>query len=369
MHARRLTRLAHRGLALGVVALAGCHPRPPDPPDGPDEPAPRVEDEAPRARAPDHAQARELVRNFEAEAAFTAFARLLKADPGDGEAGLGLAQTALEFGLEARAEEQFQHAVDLDSTASLGARLGLARLAFARYEQSGAQATFDSSQKQLRNVLAVDSDNPRALALAVLFHLRRAERRAGDRAPLARAICEEREPVHASLAASCGEEARRRGDPARARELFARALRADPKHHGAWLRWGRLELDVGNLRAARRDFERAADSPWPSLRVEAQAMLGVALDRLGDTRAAIAAYTAARDTCERSDRQPPPELLFNLGLAASELASTEAELDEAQAALERYLELAEPSDARRLQVQRALTELESIRAENERAQR
>jgi Flp pilus assembly protein TadD len=151
--------------------------------------------------------------------------------------------------------------------------------------------------------------------------------------------------------------------------LFVQATKADPEHHGAWLRLGVLELEAGNLRSARQYAEQATRSPWPSIRLPAHTTLGVALDRLGDTPGAIASYTAAWELCVGMDRAVPPDLLYNLGLAASRIADDEGELDRAQAILEQWLAIADTPHAQQLRVQQALAELASIRAEHQRTQR
>lgn len=370
MHSRRHTR---RVLALlaGLAAVVGCHERTPTASVAPTPPSASTQPRArPSAQPEDnHADARARLREFDGEAALAMYTRLLEANSADAMAGLGLAQTGLEFGLEQPATSVLERVLDGDETEAVGARLGLALLAHAHYEAQLDAAEFESGEFQLRNVLAVDGGNPHALALAVLLYLLRADRRGDGHAALALAICQDHEPIHASLAASCGEEALRRGDPARARELFDRAIQADPEHGGAWLRWGLLELGVGNLHVARHAFEQAARSPWPSIRVSAHATLGVTLDRLGDTPAAITAYREALQLCERSDHPIPPDLLFDFGVAASRLASSDIELSEAQTLLELYLASGDPPPPRQLQVQHALAELASVRAEHERAQR
>jgi tetratricopeptide (TPR) repeat protein len=310
------------------------------------------------------------VRCLEGETALAEYARLLNADHRDPLAGLGLAQTGLEFGLEDAAQRVLRQVIDGDKTHALGARLGTALLAFARYEQHDEEDAFDTCESQLQNVLAVDPGNPHAHALAVLLYLLRAQMHdQGSQSPLALAICQEHEGANATLAASCAEEAWRRGDPGRARTLFVRATRADPDHHGAWLRHGILELEAGNTRSARQYLEQAARSPWPSIRISAQATLGTALDRLGDTPGAIAAYRSARDLCVATDRAVPADLLYNLGLAASRAGDDEAELEEARALLDEYLIRGNPPESRKLRVQQALRELELIRAEHERTKR
>ncbi len=309
-----------------------------------------------------------MVLELEGDAALRTYTRLLTANSRDVRAGLELGQTAIEFGLQASGEEALQGVLEGEKVHAFGARLGLALLAFARYEASADPADFATGESHLRNVLAVEPGNPHALAHVVLLYLLRAENDPGY-APLARTICQEHEPSHASLAASCAEEARRRGDPQRARDLFARATKADPEHHGAWLRLGVLELEAGNLRSARYYVEQATRSPWPSIRLSANTTLGVTLDRLGDTADAIVAYTAAWDLCVGMNRAAPPDLLFNLGLAASRIAEDEAEIARAQAILEQWLAIADRPQAQKLRVQQALAELDSIRAEHQRTQR
>lgn len=361
-----------RGLVLFVAStLLGCDEPTPTPTVKPEPPAARVNTKSCGARRVGHDRARELVRCLEGDAALAEYARLLSVDPRDSLAGLGLAQTALEFGLEDEAQRELAQTLERDKTHGLGARLGYALLAFARYEQHDDEESFRTCEHQLQNVLAVDPGNPHARALAVLLYLLRAQKQdLGSPAPLARAICEEHEGADAAvLASSCAEEAWRRGDPALARTLFVRATRVDPDHHGAWMRHGVLELEAGNLRSARQCFEQAVRSPWPSIRISAHATLGTALDQLGDMAGAIAAYRTALDLCVRTDRAVPPDLLYNLGLAASQVGDDEAELAEARALLEEYLTRGNPSASRKLRVQHALRELELIHAEHERAKR
>jgi tetratricopeptide (TPR) repeat protein len=329
---------------------------------------------APPTRLPSSARvtselARELVRNLEGEAALRTYTQLLTANSRDARSGLALAQTAIEFGLHESGDAALRQVLEGEKVHAIGARLGLSLLALARYETSADPADFKTSEDQLRNVLAVEPDNPHALAQAVLLYLLRAEKEPGRHTPLARTICQEHEGTHASLAASCAEEARRRGDPRGARSLFVQATKADPEHHGAWLRLGVLELEAGNLRSARQYAEQATRSPWPSIRLPAHTTLGVALDRLGDTPGAIASYTAAWELCVGMDRAVPPDLLYNLGLAASRIADDEGELDRAQAILEQWLAIADTPHAQQLRVQQALAELASIRAEHQRTQR
>jgi tetratricopeptide (TPR) repeat protein len=360
-----------RGLALLVgLTLVGCQEPTPTPTVKPEPPAVRVDAKSCGARRVGHERARELVRCLEGDAALAEYARLLRADQRDPLAGLGLAQTGLEFGLEDEAQRVLLQVIEGDKKYALGARLGAALLAFARYEQHDEQDAFNTCEKQLQNLLAVDPGNPYAHAQAVLLYLLRAQLHdQGSQSPLALAICQEHEGANATLAASCAEEAWRRGDPGRARRLFVRATRADPDHHGAWLRHGILELEAGNTRSARQYLEQAARSPWPSIRISAQATLGTALDRLGDTPGAIAAYRIARDLCVATDRAVPADLLYNLGLAMSRAGDDDAELAEARALLDEYLTRGNPPESRKLQVQRALRELELIRAEHERTKR
>jgi tetratricopeptide (TPR) repeat protein len=362
-----------RSVALVVgLGLLGCREPTPTPPTSPEPAAARVNTNTKScgARRVGHDRARELVRCLEGDAALAEYARLLSIDHGDSLAGLGLAQTALEFGFEIQAQRVLDQAVQSDKTHALGARLGQALLAFALYEQHDVEEAFRICERHLQNVLAVDPDNPHAHALAVLLYLLRAQMQdPGSHSPLARAICEEHEGAHAALATSCAEEAWRRGNPGLARTLFVRATRADPDHHGAWMRHGILELEAGNLRSARQYLEQAARSPWPSIRISAHATLGTALDQLGDTAGAIAAYRTARDLCARTNRSVPPDLLYNLGLAASQIGDGEAELAEARTLLEEYLSRGNPSASRKLRVQHALRELELIAAEHERAKR
>ncbi len=365
---RQTRTLAVWGLVAACLACRAPAPAPATTPESFERPrmAPVARTEA---ELRGHARARERVRELDGEAALEAYARLLNRDPGDALAGLGLAQTALEFGLEDRAAVLLARVVDDNRTYAHGGRLGAALLAFARYEADAEPGELERGENHLRNVLAVEPGHPHALAQAVLLYLLGDEREAGSYAPLARAICSERDPDHAALAGACAEEAWRRGAPERARELFARATRLDPDAHGAWLRWAILELEAGNLRSARRYLEQATRSPWPSLCSFAGLTLGVVLDRLGDTPGAIASYEQALDLLERCDRPAPPELLYNLGLALTRIADSEAELARAQALLERYLADAQAPEHARLRVQQALAELELIRAEHQRAQR
>jgi tetratricopeptide (TPR) repeat protein len=356
-------------LGLGLLACREGAPTPSQPPEPREAAQPPVSKKSCGARRSGHDRARELVRCLEGEAALAEYARLLSIDPRDSLAGLGLAQTALEFGLEDQAQRALEQAIQTDKAQSLGARLGQALLAFSRYEQHD-EAAFETCELQLQNVLAVEPVNPHALALAVLLYVLRAEQQdPGTPSPLARAICEEHDGGNAILAASCAEEAWRRGDPGLARTLFDRATRVDANHHGAWMRHGMLELEAGNVRSAARYLEQAARSPWPSIRISAHATLGTALERLGDTSGAIAAYRSAWDLCIRTNRGVPPDLLYNLGLAASQAANDEAELAEAHELLEQYLASGNPPETRKLRVQHALRELELIRAEHERAKR
>lgn len=368
MHARSpIRRFLSFGALACVVALSGCRAAEPSETVQPDR-ATRPSRMPSRARVTPEL-ARELVRNLEGDAALGMYARLLSANSKDALSGLALAQTAIEFELQPQGEAALQQVLEGDKVHALGARLGLALLYFARYEANADGGDFRASEGQLRNVLAIEPEHPHALAQAVLLYLLRAEKEAGRHAALAQAICQEREPTHASLAASCAEEAWRRGDPQRARELFAHAARADPEHHGAWLRWGTLELEAGNLRSARQYVEHATRSPWPSVRLTAHITLGVAFERLGDTREAVTAYAAARDLYVAMSRTVPPDLLYNLGLAASRIAEGEAEIANAEAILELWQEIEFTSHEQQLRVQQALDELDSLRAEYERTQR
>jgi tetratricopeptide (TPR) repeat protein len=355
-------------MVVGLTLLA-CREPTPTPPVTPELPEVRVNTKPCGARRVGHDRARELVRCLDGEAALAEYARLLSVDQRDPLAGLNLAQTALEFGLEDKAYRVLGQAIESDKTHSLGARLGQALLAFARYEQHDDDA-FRTCEQHLQNVLAVDPGNPHALALAVLLYLLRAEQQdPGSHSQLARAICEEHEGGNAILASSCAEEAWRRGDPGLARTLFVRATRADSDHHGAWMRHGILELEAGNIHSARQYLEQAVHSPWPSIRISAHATLGTALDQLGDTPGAIAAYRSARDLCVRTNRIVPSDLLYNLGLATSRVGGDEAELAEARKLLEEYLVRENPPASRKLRVEHALRELDSIRSEQERAKR
>jgi tetratricopeptide (TPR) repeat protein len=362
-----------RGLALVVVLaqLACREPTPtPTPTVTPEPREPHVNKKSCGAHRSGHDRARELVRCLEGESALAEYQQLLGADQRDPLAGLGLAQTALEFGLEADADRVLRDAIQTDKVQATGARLGHALLAFARYEQQAAEDAFNTCELQLQNILAVEPGNGYARALAVLLYLLRAQMQdPGSHSPLARAICQEHEDSNAMLASSCAEEAWRRGDPTLARTLFVRAIRIDPDHHGAWMRHGILELEAGNVRSARQYLEQAIDSPWPSIRISAHATLGTALERLGDTPAAMAAYRTARDLCIRTNRAVPADLLYNMGLAASRVGDDEAELAEARMLLEEYSSRGNPPESRKLRVQEALRELELIRAEQERTQR
>jgi Flp pilus assembly protein TadD len=364
------TLLVVCSLALTISGPLACREPPSTPPEPPDPPEVRVDTKSCGARRVGHERARELVRCLEGEAALAEYAHLLTADQTDALAGLGVAQTALEFGLEQEAARVLTQALESDKTHALGARLGLALLELTRYEQQHDEAAFGACETQLRNVLAVDAGNPHAHALVVLLYLLHAQvQDSGSHAALARNICQEHADAESTLAASCAEEAWRRGDPGLARTLFARATRADPNHHGAWVRHGMLELEAGNVRSARRYLEQAVRSPWPSIRISAHATLGTALDRLGDVPGAIAAYRTARDLCIRTHRVVPSELLYNLGLAVSRVGDDEAELADARKLLEEYLTREDPPAARKLRVQQALSELELIRAEQQRAKR
>jgi len=366
--ASRVRRFFKLGVLACIVVLSACRAATSTDSAQPEQSSTRPSRVPSRARVTSEL-AREMVRNLEGDAALRTYTRMLTANSRDERSGLALAQTAIEFGLQEPGEAALKQVLQGERVHAIGARLGLSLLAFARYEASADPADFSTCEDQLRNVLAVEPDNPHALAQAVLLHLLRAEKEPGRHAPLARTICQEHEPHHASLAASCAEEARRRGDPQGARSLFVRATQADPEHHGAWLRLGILELEAGNLRSARQYVEQAARSPWPSIRLTAHTTLGVTLDRLGDTPGAIASYTAAWELCIGMDRAAPPELLYNLGLAASRIADDEAELARAQAILEQWLAITDTPHAQKLRVQQALAELESIRAEYQRTQR
>ena len=295
--------------------------------------------------------------------------KLLQADKRDVLAALAIAQLGFEFGLE-NTTSMLRQAFARDTYGSLGARLGLAFVAFAQYEQSGDESEFETCDKQLKNVLAIEPDNPHALAQAVLLYLARSEHeQQSGHSSLAQAICQSREPTHATLAASCAEEAWRRGDPTRARALFIHATQADPQLHGAWMQHAMLEFEAGNIRSAQQFLERAIESPWPSIRISARATLGATLDQLGDTPGAIAAYRSARELCDRTKCTVAPDLLFNLGLALSRVGDDEAELAEARAVLEQVSRRADLPQSRKLRVEQALRELDSIRAEHERAKR
>lgn len=84
----------------------------------------------------------------------------------------------------------------------------------------------------------------------------------------------ENEPTNSSLLASWAMmEGRELSNVKRARDLFERAVTADPYFGPAWHSWGCLEMSAGSLTKARELFRKAADvrpedpSPWHTLGV------------------------------------------------------------------------------------------------------
>ena len=374
-------RTATQRLGIGLFGLAGllaCRPDagkivPPDP-EPPIEAKPRAEVEAPPACGAglvDHARALALVACLDGEAALAEFDRLLEVDQRDALAGLGLARVGVEFGLEAEARGLLAERVDDNRKTALGGRLGLALLAMREYEETPSDDAFHQAQSQLRNVLAVEGQNPHARALAVVLYLERADIEGGTGAghsPLAQAICEGQLLDSAALLASCAEEAARRGEPDLARTLFAEAWASEGEHHAAALRHGVFELRVDNLRRARTLLEQALASPWPSIRIAAQTGLGATLERLGDSPSAIEAYRAALELSRMLERPDPPALAYDLGLALVRAGQTKADFDEAERLLEYYARTGEPDSTQRLRVRQAERALASIRAEAEGAE-
>lgn len=80
-------------------------------------------------------------------------------------------------------------------------------------------------------------------------------------------------------------------DPAAAIAAYAHAAGADPDNSAAWINWGRLLHERGDVRAAEKVYRRALEHCGTDSMLLFN--LGVALEDLGKREAALEAYNAA----------------------------------------------------------------------------
>ncbi len=80
-------------------------------------------------------------------------------------------------------------------------------------------------------------------------------------------------------------------DPRKAQEAYERAVAVDPTHLAAWINWGRLAHEQGQLKKAENIYRRALSHVEPDSVLMFN--LGVVLEDQGRTRAALEAYQHA----------------------------------------------------------------------------
>jgi tetratricopeptide (TPR) repeat protein len=80
-------------------------------------------------------------------------------------------------------------------------------------------------------------------------------------------------------------------DPHKAQEAYARAVVVDPANVAAWTNWGRLVHEQGQLKKAENIYRKALNHVQPDGVLMFN--LGVVLEDLGRTRAALEAYQLA----------------------------------------------------------------------------
>ncbi|MGB1012494.1 MAG: tetratricopeptide repeat protein [Nannocystaceae bacterium] len=237
--------------------------------------------------------------------------------------------------------------------------LGLGLLAYEAFLVSGTQADFVRAESQIRSALAVASDDPYALAGAILLYLAR-----GATTPsyleLVRKLCDQNRPPSAEVLTACAQVSFAVGNPTRGNDRYRDAVEHDPELFPAWLLWGKQALAAGRIEQAAHHFEQASATPLPSLQYAAFLGLGAAKFLQRDFQAAAQAYNAAANARAHGKKivptSMPAALQYNLGLVLAQQPGKEVQ-NSAIEWLSAYLDNSDALPERRLRARQIVERL------------
>lgn len=219
-----------------------------------------------------------------------------------------------------RARDLFERAVAIDPTHAIAARNNLATAMHERYTSSKADADFQAAERQLKNVLALDSHNQ--LAYETLARLYYDRGRLEDASYLvlsdlvvtqAHRVLERDGVQSADLHNLRGLLWMQKEDPARAIRAFQQAVALDPDHADANRNVAMIAIRFRDFATAARALEAVIDAPEVASDVEVWLALGVARRGLTDYDGAEAAYRRALQLAPDD-----PRAWFNLGVLAQD---------------------------------------------------
>lgn len=259
------------------------------------------------------------------------YARAVRLGPEACAPRVALGVADFRLGRAAQASASFRGAIENDPTCG-AAYLNLGAL--ARREGRPAEAI-----TQLRRALAVDASDLAAMNEMALAWLDRAEER-DNAADLAEVVCQQAvqiDPRFGPIHNTWGLIAVHRGYVVEALSRFERAFTVDPGLFEAWMNFGQITLSFRGYDDAERAFRAALE--LRADHYDALIGLGVALRGLERLDEAERTYELARQLDAGR-----PEAWFNLGILYHDHRDgTEADLEEAQARFNDFLERASAS--------------------------
>jgi len=304
---------------------------------------------------PSRSQVDTCLRCWDEEAALKLQVQRVRAQPQATAEAVRLVHLAHATGQSQELYDIFESLEQLAPARSLG--LGL--LAYEAYLASGRQADFTRAESQIRSALAVQSDDPYALAGAILLYLAR-----GATTPsyleLVRKLCDQDRPPSAEVLTACAQVSFAVGNPTRGNARYSEAVLQDPTLFPAWLLWGKQALAAGRIEQAAHHFGQASATVLPSLQYAAFLGLGAAKFLQGDFQEAARAYKAAAKAHAHGKKVVPANmpagLQYNLGLVLAQQSGKEIQVSAIEW-LEAYLKNPDAVPARRLRARLAVETL------------
>ena len=242
-----------------------------------------------------------------------------------------LGALAWQRGEHSRALGLFERAVAADETHAIAARNNLATALRERYGDNQSDADFEQAERQLQNILAVDSSNQSAYENLARLYYDRGRIRDSSYLLLANLVIVQAQRVLAANGQTSADLHNLRGlvlmeddDQIRALRAFREAVAVEPDHVDANRNIAMIALRFRDYAGAEQALERVLDVETVAHDPDAWIALGVAKRGLRKYDEAEQAYRQAVEV-DRADPRP----WYNLGILAQEHLSSTVEADEA----------------------------------------